>query len=251
MSDRRCFTDRVALVTGGSRGIGAAVCEWLVRRGALVYSVFRENRAAAEAVKTSLGDDGERLRLACADVTDSAAFLETFARAQSEAGRLDILVHCAGAPTDGLLLRTDTARVRQGLELNLESAITACRAALPPMLKQRYGRIVCVSSVVAGLGSSGQSVYAAAKGGVEAFVRSLAREVGARGITANCVAPGLIETEMTGGMSAAVRARALESTALGRAGTTAEVASAVGFLCAEDAGYVTGTVLHVNGGLYM
>jgi len=242
---------RVALVTGGSRGIGAAVSEWLVAHGADVYSLFRHNEHAAQALKTRLGEAGERLHLVKADVTEDAALTEAFGRVSEEAGRLDILIHCAGAVTDGLLLRMSDDRVRAGLRLNLESAIACARESLPFMLKQRYGRIVHVTSVVAALGNAGQTVYAAAKGGVEAFTRSLAREVGSRGITVNCVAPGLIETEMTDSLAGTIKARAIEATAVGRPGTPQEVASAVGFLCTEEAAYITGAVLHVNGGMYM
>jgi 3-oxoacyl-[acyl-carrier protein] reductase len=242
---------RVALVTGGSRGIGAAVTEWLLANGAAVYALFKHNEHAAQSLKRRLGQDGERLHLIKADVTEDAALTDAFGHVSVEAGRLDILVHCAGAVTDGLLLRMSDDRVRAGLSLNLESAIACARESLPFMLKQRYGRIVHVSSVVAVLGNAGQTVYAAAKGGVEAFSRSLAREVGSRGITVNCVSPGLIETEMTDSLAGAIKARAIEATAVGRPGTPQEVASAVGFLCTEEAGYITGTVLHVNGGMYM
>ena len=244
------FDGRVAVVTGGSRGIGAAVCDRLLRRGAVVYCVARDVDAAA-AVSDGLGEAGERLKLARADVTDRAALDAVFDRVESERGRLDILVNCAGAAADGLLLRMTDERIRAGLRLNLEAAIAASRAALKLMLAQRYGRIVSVSSVVAAAGNAGQTVYAAAKAGLEGFTRSLAREVGSRGVTVNCVAPGLIDTRMTDGVGAAARERAIAATALGRAGTPAEVAAAVGFLCAEEASYVTGTVLQVNGGMYM
>jgi 3-oxoacyl-[acyl-carrier protein] reductase len=241
---------RVAVVTGGSRGIGAAVCERLVARGAVVYCVARDV-AAAGPLRESLGGDAGRLVLAGADVTDPSELGAVFARVEAERSRLDILVNCAGAASDGLLLRTSDERLRAGLRLNLEAAMAASRAALKPMLARRYGRIVSISSVVAAAGNAGQTVYAAAKAGLEGFTRSLAREVGSRGITVNCVAPGLIETRMTDALGGPARDRALEATALGRAGTPAEVAAAVGFLCGEDAAYVTGTVLQVNGGMYM
>lgn len=224
----------------------------LLDQGAIVHCLYKHNENAAVALKARLGSvRAERLDLVRADVTEDAPLIDAFKHVASASGRLDILVHCAGAVSDGLLLRMSDDRVRAGLRLNLESAIACAREALPMMLRQRYGRIVHVSSVVAALGNAGQTVYAAAKGGVEAFTRSLAREVGTRGITVNCVAPGLIETEMTDSMREAVRARALGATALGRAGTAAEVASAVGYLCSEEAAYVTGAVLHVNGGMYM
>jgi 3-oxoacyl-[acyl-carrier protein] reductase len=245
------FDGRVAVVAGGARGIGAATCEWLAARGASVYCVFKNNEAAAGELRTKLGAAGERLHGVRADVTDERALSHLFARVAEEGGRLDILVNSAGEATEGLLLRTNEERVRSSLQLNLEASIALARAALPSMLRNRYGRIVNVTSVVASLGNAGQSIYAAAKAGVEGFSRSLAREVGSRGITVNCVAPGIIETDMTRAMSEDLRNRAIAATALGRVGSAAEVAGAIGFLCSEEAGYVTGTVLQVNGGMYM
>jgi 3-oxoacyl-[acyl-carrier protein] reductase len=239
------------VVAGGARGIGAATCVWLAGRGAAVYSVLKKSQAAAGELKTKLGAAGERLHGVRADVTDERALSDLFARVAEESGRLDILVNSAGEATEGLLLRTNEERVRSSLQLNLEASIALARAALPSMLRNRYGRIVNVSSVVASLGNAGQSIYAAAKAGVEGFTRSLAREVGSRGITVNCVAPGIIETDMTRVMSEDLRNRAIAATALGRVGSAAEVAAAIGFLCSEEAGYVTGTVLQVNGGMYM
>jgi 3-oxoacyl-[acyl-carrier protein] reductase len=245
------FDGRVAVVTGGARGIGAEACTWLAMRGAETYCVYKSNDAAAAALKAGLGSAGKRLHCIRADVTEDDAVEKLFARVADERRRLDVLVACAGATADGLLLRTSSERMRESLSINLEATMRTARAALPAMLKNRYGRIVTVSSVVAAVGNAGQTVYAAAKAGVEGFTRSLAREVGSRGITVNCVAPGIIDTDMTRSMSGEVRDRAIAATALGRAGTPAEVASAIGFLCSEAAGYVTGSVLQVNGGMYM
>jgi 3-oxoacyl-[acyl-carrier protein] reductase len=245
------FDGRVALVAGGARGIGAATCEWLAARGAKTYCLFKNSDEAAAQLKARLGAAGARLECVRADVTDEAVVADIFARVAREDRRLDVLVSCAGAAADALLLRTDDARVRDTLRTNLEATIALSRAALPLMLRNRYGRIVNVGSVVAARGNPGQSVYAAAKAGVEGFTRSLAREVGSRGITVNCVAPGLIDTDMTRSMSDELRARAVAATAVGRVGDAAEVASAIGFLCTEAAGYVTGIVLQVNGGMYM
>jgi 3-oxoacyl-[acyl-carrier protein] reductase len=245
------FEGRVALVVGGARGIGAATCEWLANRGAKTYCVYKRSEAAASELKERLGAAGERLLCVCADVTDQAAVVELFGRVTREAARLDVLVNCAGSATEGLLLRMDDERVRASLRLNLEATIALNRSALPLMLRNRYGRIVNVGSVVASAGNAGQTVYAAAKAGVEGFTRSLAREVGSRGITVNCVAPGMIDTDMTRSLSDELRVRAVAATAVGRVGSAAEVASTIGFLCSEAAGYVTGIVLQVNGGMYM
>jgi 3-oxoacyl-[acyl-carrier protein] reductase len=242
------FSGRVALVTGGTRGIGAAISRDLVARGARVHAVYRADSAAAEKLRAELGDAFSVVAadLALPDVADR--IVETVVE---KAGRLDVLVNCAGATDDRLLLRTRSSDLRGSLAVNLEAVVLLSRAALQPMLKQRYGRIVSVSSVVASMGNPGQTAYAAAKAGVEGFTRSLAREVASRGVTANCVAPGWIATELTAHTDDAARARALQATPLGRAGTPEEVACAVTFLASERAGYITGTVLQVNGGMYM
>jgi 3-oxoacyl-[acyl-carrier protein] reductase len=242
------FEGRVAIVTGGSRGIGRAVSRRLAEEGAVVYGVYLRDTASADSLRELFP---ERFVPVQADVCASEAMGGVVSRAVSEAGRLDILVNCAGGPVDGLLLRADSEKIRSAIRLNLDSTIEACRAALPPMLTQRYGRILNFSSVVAAGGNAGQAVYAASKAGVEGFTRSLAREVGARGITVNCISPGLIETEMTEAMPAEIRERAVSGSALGRSGTAEEAAAPATFLVSEEASYVTGAVLQVNGGLYM
>jgi 3-oxoacyl-[acyl-carrier protein] reductase len=242
------FAGRVALVTGGTRGIGAAITRALAREGARVYAVFRTNLAAATVLADEVGDD---VITVCADVSEAEAANSLVERAVEESGRLDVLINCAGGAVDRLLLRATPDYVRQTLALNLESVIHCARAALTPMLRQRYGRIVSLGSVVAASGNPGQSVYAAAKAGIEGFTRSLAREVASKGVTANCVAPGWIDTELTSAAGGPARSRAIAATPVGRAGAPEEVADAVLFLASERAAYVTGTVLQVNGGLYM
>ncbi len=242
---------RVALVTGGSGGIGRAVCERLVCGGARVVCQYRSGRDRVQALQARLGSESSRLRAVQADLSDSEC-LEPLVRDVLESeGRIDALVHAAALTDDALLLRVEPDRLRRQLELNLEAGILLVRAVLPAMLRRRYGRIVMISSVVASIGNAGQTVYATAKAGLEGFVRSLAREIGRKGITVNCVAPGLIDTDMSGTMAEDLRRRAIENTAVGRAGTASEVAGAIAFLCSDEAAYITGTVLQVNGGMYM
>jgi len=242
------FAGRVALVTGGTRGIGAAITRSLAREGARVYAVFRGNVAAATALAGEIGDG---VVAVCADAARADTADGLVERVVRESGRLDVLVNCAGGAADRLLLRATPDYVRQTLALNLESVIHCARAALTPMLRQRYGRIVSLGSVVAASGNPGQAVYAAAKAGIEGFTRSLAREVASKGVTANCVAPGWIDTELTSRAGESARSRAIAATPVGRAGMPEEVADAVLFLASERAAYVTGAVLQVNGGLYM
>ncbi|RMF25374.1 MAG: SDR family oxidoreductase [Deltaproteobacteria bacterium] len=243
--------ERVAIVTGGSGGIGQAVCRRLIESGARVVCQYHRGESQVAALQEQLGTDAARLRPLQADLSQSRSIEPLVERVLAEEGRIDALVHGAAATDDTLLLRVDPDRLRRQLALNLEAGILLSRAVLPAMLKRRRGRIVMISSVVAALGNPGQTVYATAKAGLEGFVRSLAREVGRKGITVNCVAPGLIDTNMSGAMPAELRARALENIALGRPGTAPEVAAAIAFLCSDDAAYITGTVLQVNGGMYM
>jgi 3-oxoacyl-[acyl-carrier protein] reductase len=233
---------KVALVTGGSRGIGRAVALELGRAGADVVVGFRTGRDEAEAVASEIGG-----RAVEADVSDPES-----AKALVEAsGDLDILVNNAGVTRDGVLARMSDDDWRTVLETNLSSVFYTCRAAARPMMKRRAGVIVNVSSIVGVHGNWGQTNYAASKAGIIGFTKSLARELGSRGVRANVVAPGYVKTALTEAIPEDARATMLENTPLGRLGDPEDVAGAVRFLCSEEASFVTGAVVLVDGGLGM
>jgi len=241
--------DRVALVTGGSRGIGRAIALALARAGAQVLFTYLANPEAASETEKAIAEAGGRSRAQRCDVADFEAVEALVAGILQEHGRLDIAVNNAGIARDQLILRMKPEDFDAVIATNLRGAWSVCRAAAKPMLKQRWGRIINLSSVVAQMGNAGQSNYAASKGGVEALTRSLAREVGSRGITVNAVAPGFIDTDMTRALPEAAKEALLERIPLGRLGTAEDVAGVVLFLASDAAGYVTGQVIHVNGGL--
>ena len=233
---------RNALVTGGSRGIGRAIALELARGGASVVVAYRSGREEAEQVAAEAGG-----RAVAGDVADADAA----ARLVQEAGDLDILVNNAGVTRDGLLARMPDADWRQVLETNLSSVFYTCRAAARSMMKRRSGAIVNVSSVVGLHGNPGQTNYAASKAGVIGFTKALARELGGRGVRANVVAPGYIQSRLTDEISEEMRSLMLRNTPLGRFGAAEDVAGAVRFLCSDAAAYITGEVLLVDGGLGM
>lgn len=244
------FADKVALVTGASRGIGRAVASRLAREGAEVVLAARD-RGRLEALAAALAEQGARARVAVMDVADTAS-VEAAARELLDAyGRIPLLVNNAGITRDTLLLRMKEEDWRAVIETNLTGLYRVCRAFVPGMVRARYGRIVNISSVVARLGNAGQSNYAAAKAGIEGFTRSLARELASRGITVNCVAPGFIETDMTRDIAAPARERLLAQIPLGRLGTPEDVAGVVAFLLSDEAAYVTGVTVSVDGGMGM
>lgn len=249
MSDAASAAPRVALVTGASRGIGRAIALELAQKGFCVIGTATTQAGAAgidEALAAFTGSRGVVL-----DVTDGEAItaaVDAIVRAQ---GGLHVLVNNAGITRDMLSMRMKDDDWHAVLATNLTAVFRACRAAIRPMMKQRYGRIVNITSVVGASGNPGQANYAAAKAGVAGMTRSLAREVGSRGITVNCVAPGFIETDMTRGLAEAQSAALLAQIPLGRLGQAAEVAHAVAFLASAEAAYITGTELHVNGGMLM
>jgi len=241
----------VALVTGGSRGIGRAVAERLARAGASVVITYVRQTGPAEDAIARMREDGARASAEQFDVGDPEAARAAIDRIVDREKRLDILVNNAGVAVDGLVVRLKEEDWERALRVNLTGVFHCTKAALRTMMRARYGRIVNLTSVVAAMGNTGQAAYAAAKAGVVGFTRSMAREVSSRGITVNAVAPGFIETEMTGGLDEAQKGFYASVIPAGRMGRPEEIASAVEYLASPDAAYVTGHVLHVNGGLYM
>jgi 3-oxoacyl-[acyl-carrier protein] reductase len=239
---------QVALVTGATRGIGRAIADALAAQGVVVVGTAT-SEAGAQSISAALAAQGGRGIVL--NVTDAAALDQAIDGIVKAHGALHILVNNAGITRDTLALRMKDDDWDAVLDTNLKAVFRACRAVLRPMMKQRYGRIVNITSVVGASGNPGQANYAAAKAGVAGMTRSLAREVGSRGITVNCVAPGFIETDMTKGLAEAQTAALLAQIPLGRLGQASEIAHAVAFLASPEAGYITGTELHVNGGMLM
>lgn len=248
MSD---LTGQVALVTGASRGIGRAVAQSLAARGAVVAVNYRSNAAAAAETIDAIAAAGGRAVDLPFDVADAAAVRSAVDTLVDREGRIDIVVNNAGVTADQLVLRLKDDDWQRVVQTNLGGVFHCAKAALRSMVKRRYGRIVNVTSVVADMGNAGQAAYGASKAGVEGFTRSLAREVASRGITVNAVAPGFVETDMTAGIDTHQRAMFTQLIPVGRIATPDEVATAIGFFASPNAGYVTGQVLQVNGGLYM
>ena len=248
MSVSDTLRGEVALVTGASRGIGAAIADALAAQGATVIGTAT-SEAGATAIGDRLANIGGHGRLL--DVTDSASVEALVESIGSSIGPITILVNNAGITRDNLLLRMKEDEWQSILDTNLTSVYRTSKAVLRGMMKARKGRIISIASVIGSIGNAGQSNYAAAKAGVVAFSKSLAREIGSRGITVNVVAPGFIDTDMTRAMPEAAREGLLGQIALGRLGEPADIANAVTFLAGPSAAYITGETLHVNGGMYM
>jgi 3-oxoacyl-[acyl-carrier protein] reductase len=247
----RALAGQVALVTGASRGIGRAIAAELGRQGAHVVINYQSNQAAADAAVADLSAAGASVAGLRFDVADADAASAAISGLVTQHGRLDVLVNNAGIALDGLLLRFKPEDWRRIMAVNLDGVFHCSKAAARAMVRARAGRIINVTSVVSALGNAGQSAYAATKAGVEGFTRALARELASRSITVNAVAPGFIDTDMTAALPEATRDAYVGTIPLGRLGTAEEVAAAVGFLAGPSAGYITGHVLAINGGLAM
>jgi 3-oxoacyl-[acyl-carrier protein] reductase len=243
------FEGKVALVTGASRGIGRAIAKRLASEGALVVAAARS--ANARATVEEIAGAGGRAELASAEMTDTPSIEALVATTLTRHGRIDVLVSNAGITRDQLMLRMKRADWDEVIATNLTASFTLCQAVLKPMIKQRSGRIVAISSVVGQTGNAGQANYAASKAGLIGFCKSLAREVASRNVTINVVAPGLIDTDMTKAISGDAEKDWSAQIPLGRTGSADEVAAAVCFLASDEASYITGQVLAVNGGMYM
>jgi 3-oxoacyl-[acyl-carrier protein] reductase len=238
----------IALVTGASRGIGAAIADELAALGATVIGTAT-SETGAHAIGARLAAHGGAGR--ALDVTDGAAIERLVETIGSESGAVSILVNNAGITRDQLLMRMKDADWQAVLDTNLSSVYRCSKAVLRGMVKARKGRIVSIASVIGLTGNAGQANYAAAKAGIIAFSKSLAREIGSRGVTVNVVAPGFIDTDMTRALPQEQRTALLGQIALGRLGAAADIAKAVAFLASPDSAYITGETLHVNGGMYM
>jgi 3-oxoacyl-[acyl-carrier protein] reductase len=243
------LTGKVALVTGASRGIGRAIALQFARQGAIVVAAARAGNAAATVA--AIVAAGGRADAVGVDVTDSSALEKLPASIVERHGRLDVLVSNAGITRDQLLMRMKREDWEVVLATNLTAMFTLTQAAMRPMLKQRGGRIIAVSSVVGQMGNAGQANYAASKAGLIGFVKAVAREVASRHITANVIAPGLIDTEMTRAIAEKAQVDWTAQIPLARLGTVDDVAAAACFLASDEAAYITGHVLAVNGGMYM
>ncbi|MSR47835.1 MAG: 3-oxoacyl-[acyl-carrier-protein] reductase [Planctomycetes bacterium] len=248
MSATGTLAGRVALVTGASRGIGRAIAARLAADGADVIAIARSADALA-ATKADIEARGRRCFAVALDVADGAAVTEAVKRVVEEAGRLDIVVNNAGVTRDGLLMRMSDDDWNSVLDIDLKGVFHVCRAASRALAKSPAGRIVNISSIVGMIGNAGQSNYAAAKAGLFGFTRSLAKELAGRRVTANVICPGFIETDMTSGLPEAMKQQSLGQIPLRRFGAGEDIAGVVAFLCSDAAGYLTGTVIPVDGGL--
>ena len=242
------MTQRIALVTGASRGIGQAIAKRLANEGYLVIGTATSEKGAA-AVNDYLKELGGAGRVL--NVQDAEQINQLFDSIEKEFGNVQVLVNNAGITQDGLLMRMDDNAWERVIDVNLTSVFRTSKRAIKGMMKARQGRIINITSVVAAMGNAGQTNYTASKAGIEGFTRSLAREIGSRQITVNCVAPGFIDTDMTSELNEALIQSMLNAVPLARLGKPEDIAAAVNFLASEEAGYITGTVLEVNGGMYM
>jgi 3-oxoacyl-[acyl-carrier protein] reductase len=243
------LTGKVALVTGGSRGIGRAISLALASHGAKVAVNYASNSAAAEETAAAIGKD--RSIIITGDVADPSVAPALVEATVEAFGKIDILVNNAGVTADDLILRMSEAEWDKVIDTNLKGTFSVTKAVIRGMVRQRFGRIISISSVAGLVGNAGQANYSAAKAGMIGFTKAIAKEVASRNITANVIAPGFIDTEMTAALTGAQRSEIMRMVAVGRTGTPADVAPAAVFLASDEAAYVTGHVLTVDGGLVM
>jgi 3-oxoacyl-[acyl-carrier protein] reductase len=241
---------RVAYVTGGSRGIGEAIVLALAADGFHVVAVARNQEKLGAVVKAA-ADKGQSVEAAAVDIADSAALTKSIEQTIEKHGRLDVLVNNAGITRDGLFMRMEDKDFDDVIATNLKSAFVACRAATRPMIRAKWGRIINISSVSGLIGNAGQVNYAASKAGLLGMTKSIARELAGKQVTANCVAPGFITTDMTDVLPPQIKEKVLEIIPLRRFGNVADIANMVAFLASDKAGYITGQVIAVDGGMAM
>ena len=242
---------KVALVTGGSRGIGRATAEVLAELGAHVVLTYVGNEAAAAEAVTAIERASGKAEAVRLDTADTESCDKIIAEVAKRLGRLDVLVCNAGISIDALVVRLKDEDFERTLSVNLKGAVACSRAAIKVMMRAKSGRIVFVSSVVGETGNAGQTAYAASKAALLGVMKSLAREYATRGITVNAVTPGYVDTDMTSALSPEIREKMLVGVPLGRTATAREIGAAVAYLASDEAGYVTGHALRVNGGMYM
>ncbi len=242
------FTGKTALVTGATGGIGRQIVKKLHAQGATV-AMTDMNKETLEAFKTELG--GERLYVYTANLTDSESLKDLVQAAERDMGKIDILVNNAGITKDGLSIRMTDEQWQKVLDINLTAGFKLARAVIPGMMKRRYGRIIGMASVVGVMGNAGQANYSASKAGLIGMSKCIGQEVASRGITVNCVAPGFIKTPMTDVLTDEAKAKLTSTIPMARLGLPEDIANAVLFLASEEASYITGQTLHVNGGMAM
>ena len=243
--------EKVAIVTGGSRGIGRAVCETLAARGAHVVVCYVHGEDSARTVADGIREAGGSAEICGFDVSDFSAAEKAIAAVAKDKGRLDILVANAGIAIDGLLLRTKEADLDKLLAVNVKGAIACAKGALKSMMRARRGRVVFLSSVVGEMGNAGQTGYAATKAALLGITKTLAKEYASRNVTVNAVTPGFVETDMTSSISEDMKTQMMSAIPLGRIGSASDIAAGVAFLCSDEAGYITGHALRINGGMHM